>query len=541
MTIEGLTPEPLVVAKAATGRSIGSWNQTTGDMVTQLTFENGALIVPIPGTPVGVGYYLAQTADATGNFSPSTGIGGLSVNLKLTVAYVDLGGGASPIPSPCDVGMTLAMTGAINTLTGALSVTQSGFAVSAPAEADCGGLGGTIGSLLGGPVNSMTLSFSVQAKNRFVATAGTDSGSCANSAAPCQTINYAVGQAFQGETIHVGAGTYPEMVVVDKGLTFEGSNVGLKAGVSPQARVAETVVKGFRSPGVPHPTSAYTFSATVDGFTIDPQGDAALIAPNTHHLVALFGGPNVIVRNNIFNGGPFDPACEDLCTTMTDSALWVRSGTFVAADNSFTNFRRPIDVNQTSPATPVVAGTISDNSFTHITSRAIWLAEATWDSGGVYPGITVSGNNFNSGAMVSFPAAIVLTTGGNVISNNTFTDFSQGVIDFVCDGTNVAGASNTIVGNTFDANRTGIGYLVAGPTAGCLINATIQNNSFLNIIRFGVRWMGTPPVGTTLNATCNYWGSAAGPEINGTEPDAATPDVDVSTWNTSVGDACSGF
>ena len=42
-----------------------------------------------------------------------------------------------------------------------LEVTQDGFSVTPPAEEECGGLGGVIGMLLGGPVNSYTLGFEV--------------------------------------------------------------------------------------------------------------------------------------------------------------------------------------------------------------------------------------------------------------------------------------------------------------------------------------------------------------------------------------------
>ena len=140
---------------------------------------------------------------------------------------------------------------------------------------------------------------------RYVATTGTDTGTCKKSATPCRTINYAVSQAVAGETVRVAAGTYPELVTVDKGLTFLGANAGKRAGLSPAIRTAESVVKGFRSPGVPHPDASQSFSVTIDGFSIDPQGDAALLAPATQHLVSLFGGPQVIVRNNLLDGGSY--------------------------------------------------------------------------------------------------------------------------------------------------------------------------------------------------------------------------------------------
>ena len=51
---------------------------------------------------------------------------------------------------------------------------------------------------------------------RYVATTGTDIGTCTSAASPCATIGYAVGQASDGDTIDVAAGTY-----IEPGLTIE--------------------------------------------------------------------------------------------------------------------------------------------------------------------------------------------------------------------------------------------------------------------------------------------------------------------------------
>ena len=46
------------------------------------------------------------------------------------------------------------------------------------------------------------------AGDRYVDPTGSDSGDCANVAAPCLPIAYAVAQATAGDTIHLAAGTY---------------------------------------------------------------------------------------------------------------------------------------------------------------------------------------------------------------------------------------------------------------------------------------------------------------------------------------------
>lgn len=390
---------------------------------------------------------------------------------------------------------------------------------------------------------------------RYVALTGTDTGSCAASASPCLTITYAETQAIAGETVHVGPGTYPELVSVTKSLTFEGANANRSAGVAPQSRTAESTVKGFRNPGEPHPVAAGESSVTVNGFTIDPQGDAALIAAPTHHLVSLFGGPSVSVKNNVFNGGPYDPNCGYDCTTMTDAAVMVQSGTYEVKNNSFTNFRSPVDVTQFDALHPVVSGTVTGNAFTHVTNRSVWVNEY---QGGPFPGvITVSNNSFDATGWTSpdwSPAGMVVTSGGNTITGNSFTGFGSGVFLQVCDSTNVAGTSNAFTGNTFVNNRSGLQfYVVDAGNCGGGVNATITNNQFdgglwsgaglVDAQKIGVRWNGDVGVNGatapgTLNAPCNWWGAATGPNSPGAS--LSTLNVTTSPWNVTPTGGCTG-
>lgn len=381
--------------------------------------------------------------------------------------------------------------------------------------------------------------------DRYVDPTGTDAGACAVLATPCKTINYAVSQSVGGDTIHVAAGTYPEMVVVDRSLTFVGANVGQSAGVGPASRGPESIVKGFRSPantpGWPYPAADQEYSATIDGFTIDPQGDTTLLSASTFHLVSLFGGPDVKVQNNIFDGGPFDPACGYTCTTMTDSALNIQSGTFTVSGNLFTDFRTPIDISQHTAAHPIVAGTLSNNRFTHITNRAIWLYDDA--APGAWPGVTVAGNSFDAAGWVNpdwGPAAVVITTGGNHITGNTITHFSSGVFAQVCDGSNPGTSPNVYSGNHFLANRSGIQYYQVAASGCPDVHAEISGNDFVGNTAFGVRWNGTdgftPP--NDLDATCNWWGSAGGAGSSGA--DKATAHVDTDPWSIASGGPCTG-
>ncbi len=63
---------------------------------------------------------------------------------------------------------------------------------------------------------------------RYVAPTGSDTGNndCTTAATPCQTIAHAVGQANDGDTLDLAAGTYNEpSLVIEKHLMIEGQGV----------------------------------------------------------------------------------------------------------------------------------------------------------------------------------------------------------------------------------------------------------------------------------------------------------------------------
>ena len=408
---------------------------------------------------------------------------------------------------------------------------------------------------------------------RYVATTGVDTGTCSASAAPCLTINYAISQANPGDNVYVAAGSYAEIAAPDKDLDFKGANAGVAAGTAPGARGAESVVQGFRNPGNPGTTS---FTISIDGFRIDPQGDAALLAASAQPLVWLRGGTTTVI-NNVFHGGTYQSDCSFTCTTMADYAFAVQSGDVTFSANTVENFRRPVNINQAVGAADTVA-TVSANTFTGITSRALSLSGST---GVQMPGQTVSGNTFDATGRTapSAPAGITVSNGSNVIDGNSFTGFASGVfIDmckkFITDDNSIT--NNDFVGNggavNITANSDGgqcststtegaDGWVTGGGRVNGLV---VTGNDFVGNTTYAVRhaaynwgfFTATAPVTAgPVDLSCNYWSSTTGPGVAaysyppGTVtpiPDGlihtASPEVQPAptTWRTAVDGPCDG-
>jgi PKD repeat protein len=364
---------------------------------------------------------------------------------------------------------------------------------------------------------------------RYVAVTGADSGDCSASAAPCATINYAVGQAVAGNTIHVGPGAYPEIVAPTKELTFEGANAGVPAGVDAGVRGPESTVRAFRNAA----NLAAANSLTIDGFEIDPTSDPALLT-NATAMVNVFGGASVSIVNNVFTGADtFVPTCGFTCTAMADYAIQVRGGSVDISENAFTNWRRPVNLTQSSATLPITASQIADNAFTGITSRAISVGQNTGQN--TMQGVLIDGNEIDATGrdlVASTPAGVVITNDSNVVSNNTFTGLSTGVFVNLCK--KFVTDDQVITGNTFAGNGGGVAFTTILDTSQCNRSTTegtdgwvvgggkangalVNGNSFVGQSSYAVRF--NPAYGTyttvvtdgPIDATCNWYGTPAGP------------------------------
>lgn len=384
---------------------------------------------------------------------------------------------------------------------------------------------------------------------RYVATTGTDAGACQVSATPCRTVQYAVNQAdAAGDTVFVASGTYPELVAAQKDVNFKGANQGQRAGVDAEPRRAESVVKGIRTSTSASNPGTVQRNVTIDGMKIDPQGDTTLISVSNRALVWLIGGPSNVVENTVFDGGSWVPTCGSTCTTMPDNALEVRTGGVEVTNNSFTNFRRTANFYQTGP-TGVLFTDVSytGNVMTHYTSRGLQIAPSGGNKS--VAGVTVDGNLFDAtgyGAGSS-PGSIVVTTGTNTYTNNTFIGSSSGIYLYLCTSTAYVMGPQTITGNTFTGNGTAVSMFAETPvgcTVGNLDGSQIHDNDLsgnTNGIGFGTGAAYFAEGRGPIDATCNWWGAATGPNTPGASGSpAALGQVVTSPWRTAPGGACDG-
>jgi len=416
---------------------------------------------------------------------------------------------------------------------------------------------------------TVTVAAADDPNGRYVATTGANTGTCTTSAAPCLTINYAVGQAIAGNTIYVAAGTYAESVLTAKSLNFSGANAGINAGVGAGVRGAESIVKSIQTTG-----TAF-LNIVIDGFRIDPQGDAALggTAPNAT-LVQLVGGTTgSTIKNNVIVGSSsYFPSCNAFgCATvgqqMAFGGILVRSGPTTISQNRLEKFRYGAKLTQNTALNPLVAS-VNDNVITQVTIQGIGIGGTT---GQQQPGGSITNNQIDAVGRTAGTGGIVITNGGNTITNNTFTDLGSGVYLSACkkwDTRNITVDNNTfnltglVIATSFDGGQCitgssgdteGTGSWVVG--GGHIDGFNANGNSFSGTnagvsIDVTSRWSINQPVSAgPLDLTCNFWDSATGPTNAGnplgtgrplTVAASPTPSVTFSPWQTLSGGACDG-
>ncbi len=348
---------------------------------------------------------------------------------------------------------------------------------------------------------------------RYVGSSGSDSGDCTDPSLPCRTIQYAVNQAEDYETVRIAQGTYNENIAITSNI----SGLLIHGGWSSDFSIREndsslTVVDGdITGDGIGDGkvfdivADGVDIDLTIDGLTIrngnTSVGGAGVSAYTTNGgVIALVLKNNKITDNSAAYGGGvriYSESDNASAFTLTDNLIIGNNasdnGGGVVASAPFNP--GPVTVNLTN-------NIIADNS-------------ASGNGGG----IAIAG--------------ITLNLTNNTITGNTAVE-GGGVHVFSYSGvTSMADILNTIIwGNTATGSGDDI-YLYASGASTTVVNASYSNIG--NVVN-GPSNPGTyNDLGNNLNtdplfvdlSNGNYHLSALSPLIDaGTNSDAPQTDID---------------
>lgn len=317
----------------------------------------------------------------------------------------------------------------------------------------------------------LVLAGEAQAQTRFVATTGTDAGTCVNVASPCRTIQYAHGQAAAGDTISIAAGTYSESPRITKSVTLAGASATSTI-IAPQ--LADQL------PG-PAPTPANSavildiagagISVTVRDLTVRfPTGQYPAVGRSP--IVGIWvSGANATIRNTIvteIHDADVSGVQTGFCI-QAGSAVRGPAGTVMIEDNQVSRCQKTgIAANESGTIATIRNNTVIDGGLgernaggprtqTVIAPNGIQLA---FGARGGIDGNTVRrmqcelpspqcGGNIDDD--VSTAAGILLFDpgAGTTVTNNTVETSDDGFAPY-----NPSGALPVVVtGNTFRNNR----------------------------------------------------------------------------------------
>lgn len=373
-------------------------------------------------------------------------------------------------------------------------------------------------------VATSPLAFAVGTQ-RYVATTGADSGDCSDMSAPCETIQYAIDQGVNGDSVMVAAGTYSEIVQITKSINLEGA----QAGVDGRTRSgAETILQ---TPGGQGRTLEIKANdVTIDGLTIDGStGTNALgvnlVGPNTGNATvvnniiknnkvgvdAIYTDiSGILISKNLFDANNVGGASDGVyLANVSGSDIEVSDNTFKDSDDGSANQSAAVNVYG-AQGVPVTNLRVLRNSSTN--DGAMLFLMSAHD-------ITVTGNT----ATNELRAAISIDRGVDnmIIQNNTLTNGLQGIRfrgDLLAGApatTNVTISGNTITG------MSAAGVLVGPDAIGSGINLVA------NVIKGNAIGLDNQS-SVIVMANGNDWGCAAGPGNPGC--DSVNGSVTLGSW-----------
>ncbi len=328
-----------------------------------------------------------------------------------------------------------------------------------------------------------------------VSTHGVDSGDCISS--PCATINYAIGQATPGETIHVAAGSYDQTVNITKAINLEGVGASSTtingAGLDPAtlgdglygvvyvgSAGGQVTVKGFTI------TNPYPYSYTSG----EPEA-VALADPNS--------GDRINILNDTITEGTADANASTDFPIGIDTFL--NAATTTISNDTISGFFQGALLEDNGPAT------LSRDHFSQLISNTddstnpatVYPAEGLFflaDEGGTYTGQDAKRDTFSdfSGYGIAEDAGY---TGGYVTPG------------CIANGSIATVLKNNTLALTGGPAATGIALTVTG--SGNSLTGTVNGNTgYVTSPSDGMETQSLSLTPTPPGTTCSPYASTSG-------------------------------
>jgi hypothetical protein len=333
--------------------------------------------------------------------------------------------------------------------------------------------------------------------NWFVATTGDDGNDCMTATTPCLTLQAAINKAGDHDTIHVAAGTYVGVGVITvpsskTGLTLLGAKMNVDART--RAITDESILSNDNG------MSIGASDVKIDGFTVQDNTNSQLTGYGIW-LNPGVSGTNIvnnIIQNNVAGIG--------LANAGSSPALIQHN---LLQNNNNGSVRSGIYTDE------YVGGAVKNvlidaNTFNNNQNAGIGFSNTQTNNVGPGSGIEISNNSFNqNGRGIYFYSTIGANVHDNTITNSTTPQDG---------GTSVAiAAFGGVNGLTILNNDLRVGTkrgirVVTDTSVNVGPNSNVEAH-LNNIVGFAYAGLEVDPGGHvfSVNATCNWWGSASGP------------------------------
>ena len=372
--------------------------------------------------------------------------------------------------------------------------------------------------------------------------------------APFATIQAAIAAATSGDVINVDAGTYAELININKAITLNGPNATVPGTGSRSAEAILQFPPSFANGSSLIKINSNLHGVTIAGFDLRCQ-DATV--PNSLYLITAVASSssdatekwnNMTIKNNRFYSSEIPLyILEDF--VAHGSGLLIEGNYINGGPNVNNLYNRGFYVGGTS-------GTIQDNTVENC-SIAIQYMPYSNPNAGLIRRNTVTASSVGLYHNFQTKGAASVTWEQNVVSAapNPQTGLSTQVdgagttptifrgIHVKTFGTQGTGANPSVNFQNNSINAANPGGTTSTVFRAVFLSATsagdvtLSNNSFTNYTEGNVR--NTDATATTITATCNWWGSAVTATVNAAASSATTSSPWLSSGTDT--DAAIGF